>query len=137
MTRVDRDLDVTQGNMGPRGSRGLSLNRRIARLPILYTLNIGSPALSARNPSLQLWPQRIASNGASGSQTQRSRAEQIMVSQQIYHRGRLAFDRRLNPAVEQKARAAYEAYKKGAAHLLQRRVNGSAYEYILVERRRG
>jgi hypothetical protein len=39
----------------------------------------------------------------------------------VYYRGRnLAFDRRRDPSVEERARAAYIAYERGEAHLLQR-----------------
>jgi hypothetical protein len=61
-----------------------------------------------------------------------------MTSKQIvYHVGSLSFDRRLSNEIEKAASAAYAAYKKGEALLVQRRITDNRYEYISVERRRG
>jgi hypothetical protein len=63
------------------------------------------------------------------------------MSSQVYHIGLLAFDRKRNPIVDEKARAAWRDYEQGRALLVQRRLRDGSfparYEYIRVERRRG
>jgi hypothetical protein len=55
----------------------------------------------------------------------------------VYHVGQLSFDRKRNPTVDEKARAAWRDYEQGRALLVQRRISGSGissrYEYIQVE----